>query len=124
MACDARMQWSLVCDSQFDMYHFLMFVFPAAFLGDEILSDTQLTIRCNYPSPEGWSQSLDGSSRNAVRLNTSSVKYTVNGITLNINNVDKTDEGLYSCIYQHGATSRELCVYVYGMFAITELMTA
>ena len=88
----------------------------AAFFDDEILPGTRLTIRCSYNSPEGWSQSLDGESQNAVRLNTSSSRYVVNDIILYINDVNKSDEGLYRCIYQHDATSRELCVYVYGRF--------
>ena len=89
--------------------------FPVAFFGDEILPETQLMTRCNHNSPEGWSRSLDGDSHNAVRLNSSSAKYTVNGITLYINDINEMDEGLYGCIDQHGATSRELCVYIYGI---------
>ena len=40
----------------------------------------------------------------------------VNGVTLCIKNVNKSDEGLYRCIYQGGAITEELCVYVYGRF--------
>ena len=65
----------------------------------------------------GWLWSPDGPgvgpSTVMIYPNISSPKYTVNGANLRINNANASDEGLYRCVYDNGA-SKELCVYVYG----------
>lgn len=95
--------------------------YPAALFGDEIPPSRRLEVRCNHPSPVGWSHSLDGTlPPTGDRLNTSSPKYTVDGVTLIISEINKMDEGLYRCIYEHSATSSELCVYIYGMFVCVD----
>ena len=48
-------------------------------------------------------------------MDTSPSKYSVNGNTLTISNINKSDEGLYRCVYELGQT-KELCLFVYGEF--------
>ena len=74
----------------------------------------QLTIRCDYLSTPliGWSHSPNG-SETAELLDTSPSKYSVNGNILTINNIGKSDEGLYRCVYELGQT-KGLCLFVFG----------
>ena len=66
-------------------------------------------------SHTGWSLSPDGGSESA--LDTSLPKYTiVDGRTLTISNINGTDEGLYRCVYEPGATEKIACIYVYGEY--------
>ena len=93
------------------------------FLANDISSSEQLTITC--PDREsgsilfsGWSLSPDGLTQ-TIMIDTSSEssKYVINGLSLSINNITGTDEGLYRCIYNQGI-SRASCIFVYGKFAI------
>ena len=84
---------------------------------DDIPPSKQLSIRCDYSATlVGWSHSPDGSETTNL-LDTSPSKYTVNGNTLTISNINQSDEGLYRCIYEIGHT-KELCLFVYGKFLL------
>ena len=90
----------------------------AAFLETDIpLPSTQVTIACSASDSNtliGWSHS-PGTDVVTDLLDTSPSKYMVNGNTLTITNIDRTDEGIYRCIYEEGSTI-EQCIYVYGEF--------
>ena len=45
---------------------------------------------------------------------TSSSQYTVNGSTLTIHRIGKSDEGLYYCVYGTETFQYNLCLFVYG----------
>ena len=84
-------------------------------LVNDVPPSKQLTIRCDHSATLlGWSHSPNG-SETAKLLDTSPSKYSVNGNTLTISNISKSDEGLYRCVYGLGQT-RELCLFVYGEF--------
>ena len=74
-------------------------------------------ITCNrHPSDQldGWSLSGNGSIADAIAVNTSLQKYTVeNTNTLLVNNISEMDEGLYRCVYR-GVPDPHTCVYIYG----------
>ena len=71
--------------------------------------------RHNYPLI-GWSLSPDGAEP-GIMINTSLAKYTVsdheNTVSLRINGVNASDEGLYRCVYESG-TIKHLCIFVHG----------
>ena len=86
-------------------------------LVDDIPQDKQFSIKCDFSATlVGWSHSPDGSETTNL-LDTSPSKYTVNGNTLTISNINQSDEGLYRCIYEIGHT-KELCLFVYGKFLL------
>ena len=91
-------------------------IIHAGFLETDILPSASVAITCNSPGSEelrGWSHS-PGTAMVTDPLDTSPSKYTVvGGNTLTITNINRTDEGVYSCIYSNGET-KEHCVYVYG----------
>ena len=86
----------------------------AAYLENDIQSSEVVTIPCNSPSGtlRGWSHA-PGTAVVTDLLDTSPSKYMVNGNTLTIANIDRTDEGVYRCIYDQGNT-KEQCIYIYG----------
>ena len=89
----------------------------AGVLVNDIPPNKQLTVGCDYSQTAthiGWSHSPDGSETTEL-LDTSPSKYTVNGNTLTINSINKSDEGLYRCVYERGQT-QEFCLFVYGEF--------
>lgn len=97
----------------------LLISFPpcTAFLVDDIPPNKPPNINCNDHSSQfiGWSLSPDGSETNKL-LDTSLAKYTeVGDRTLQLSNLNKTDEGLYRCVYQDGSIG-DLCIYVYSKF--------
>ena len=75
-------------------------------------------IRCGHSATTySWSKSDDGSTANAVILDTSSDKYTIvdgNSLDISLDNITGVDGGLYRCVYDGIGTSPQLCVYVYG----------
>ena len=90
-------------------------IIHAGFLETDILPSASVAITCNSPGSgglRGWSHS-PGTAMVTDLLDTSPSKYTVSGNTLTIMNINRADEGVYSCIYSNGVTL-EHCIYVYG----------
>lgn len=90
--------------------------YNTGYLVNEVPSNTPLSIQCNNMPAftlNGWSLSSDGTDTHNL-LDTSPTKYRVNGNTLEIRNITRTDEGLYRCIYDQNQQTKELCVYIYG----------
>ena len=85
-----------------------------AFLETDIPPSAQVSITCNSQTGtlRGWSHA-PGTDVVTALLNTLPSKYMVNGNTLTINNIDRTDEGIYRCIYEQGNMA-EQCIFVYG----------
>ena len=95
-----------------------------AYLANEIPTNEQQSITCTPQSGltlEGWSQSPGGSETTAALLpvGTFPSKYAVDGNILTINDINRTDEGLYRCVYEHEQTIPKLCIFVYGEFIQT-----
>ena len=76
-----------------------------------------VTIACSSTSHRGWSLSLDGGKQNPL-LDTSLARYTVDGSRLTINNVSRSDDGLYQCVYDDGRVEDKKCFFVYGKHRI------
>ena len=85
-----------------------------AFLETDIPPSAAVTITCDPQSVSlsGWSHS-PGTGVVTDLLDTSPSKYSTNGDTLTITNINRTDEGVYRCIYSNGNTP-EQCIFVYG----------
>ena len=89
------------------------------FLVTEIQSgEAQVTVTCDMQSLSfnGWLLARDGINTD-VTIISSSAKYEINGLSLLIRNISRTDEGRYTCYYKEADGDGRIekqCIYIVG----------